>query len=450
MINGRLKAMFATADKRDTTVLGNIVASAGLKGIGLATSLLIVPVTLGYLDNEIYGVWLTMSSMLYWFGFFDVGLGNGMRNYLTEAISTGQNGEARSIISTTFLLLGLVAAILCVAAITLLNLIDVGKLYNTASLPSGHLRMVTLIAVVFTLILFVVKNIGMVFVAMQRYAINDLLGVSGNVLALLIIYALTKTTEGNLLYVVAAFTITPVVVFTIGALPLFARHPELRPSMKSVDMSLARKVVGKGLGFFLIQITSCVVIFGCANIFIAQFCGPESVTTYNIAYKYFNILAIAYTIVLAPMWNAYTDAYVKGDMAWIRSCFRRALCLWALSVAGGLFMLSLSGLLYHLWVGDAVHVPFTVSLSTMAYICAFNLNCCVTYLLNGLNKIRVQIFTSVAATMLFVAMIYAVRGNLGIEGIVMSMALCYALMAAVHIYQCRLLTKGTAKGIWNK
>lgn len=209
-------------------------------------------------------------------------------------------------------------------------------------------------------------------------------------------------------------------------------------------------MVGKGFGYFLIQITSCIVIFGGANVFIAQFCGPTSVTVYNIAYKYFNILAIAYVIVIAPMWNAYTDAYVKGDMTWIRSCFHRALLLWALSVGGGLLMLCLSSVMYHLWVGDAVQVPFTVSLSTVAYICSFNFNCCVTYLLNGLNKIRVQIYTSIAATLLFMGIIFVISGSLGIEGIVLSMASCYALMGAIHLCQCRLLTSGKAKGAWNK
>lgn len=446
----RLKNIFATDDKRNAMLRNNVLLSAVLKAVGLATSLLIVPVTLGYLDNEVYGIWLTLSSMLYWFGFFDVGLGNGMRNYLTEAISSGKTNEARSIISTTFLLLAVIAAILCVAAVALLYAIDVDKLFNTTAISSDDLRMVTLIAVVFTLMLFVIKNIGMIFVAMQKYAINDLLTVTGNVVALLIIFFLTKTTDGSLMYVVAAFTVTPVVIFAIASLPLFARFPQLTPSLKSVDMSLARKVVGKGLGFFLIQITSCIAIFGCANLFIAQFCGPESVTTYNIAYKYFNILAIAYTIVISPMWNAYTDAYVKGDMAWIRSTFRRALRLWCLSVIGGLVMLIVSGWLYQLWVGDAVEVPFCVSLCTVVYVCMFNFNNCVTYLLNGLNKIRVQMITSVATTLIFVLLIYAIRGSLGIEGIVTSMALCYTLMGIIHLYQCRLLTNGKAKGIWNK
>lgn len=442
--------IFAVRDKRNAMLRNNILFSALLKVLGLSTSLLIVPVTLHYLDNERYGIWLTMTSILYWFTFFDIGLGNGMRNYLTEAISMHNYKEARSIISTTFALLTGIAVVLAIIALIALNIIDVASLFNTSSIASSDLRDITLIATIFTLALFVLKNIGLIFVSMQKYAMNDLLAVSGSVIALLIIYILTKTTAGNLMYVVVTFTATPVAVFAIASIPVFVKYSQLRPSFKSIDMRLAHKVVGKGLGFFLIQITSCIVIFGCSNLFITQFCGPESVTTYNISYKYFNILAIGYTIIISPMWNAYTDAYVKGDMNWIAHNFNRALKFWALSVMGGLVMLCFASFLYHLWVGNAVNVPLSVSICTMAYICFFNLNNCVTYLLNGLNKIRVQILTSVLTTALFLVIVLVLKGAWGIEGIVSSMAFCYALMSVVHLYQCRLIITGKAVGIWNK
>lgn len=450
MFVAKIKSLFKTKDKRNAMLRNNIIFSAALKIICLATSLLIVPVTLHYLDNEVYGVWMTISSMLYWFSFFDIGLGNGMRNYLTEAISTNNHKEARSIIITTFILLFGIAVVMGLVVSILLCTIDLCALFNTQALSQMELRNVMIIACTFSLVLFVVKNVGLIFVAMQKYALNDLLAVLGNVIALVLIYALTKTTEGSLVYVVSVFTVIPVLVFILAALPLFHNHKELRPSWSDIDCRLASKVVGKGLGFFLIQITSCIVIFGCANVFIAQFCGPTNVTVYNIAYKYFNILAIAYAVILAPMWNAYTDAYVKGDILWIKSNFNKTIRLWTLSVAGGLAMLVCSSFCFRLWVGAAVEVPFTVSACVLAYICCFNLNCCVTYLLNGLNKIRVQILTSFIFTALFIVAINFLEGRGGIEGIVVCMAISYALMAVVHYYQCYLLINQKAKGVWNK
>lgn len=438
------------SNTRNKMLTTNILYSSILKIISLSTSLLIVPVTINYLNNEVYGIWMTITSILFWINTFDIGLGNGMRNYLTEAISKEDYSLGKRYISTTLTLLTLIALVIGIVVLTPLLTIDFNKFFNTEAISNFDLRNTMIVAISFTLCNFVLKNIGFIYVAMQKYAINDFLSVLGNVVSLGIIFLLTKFTTGHLIYVVLAYTATQCIIFCLAAIPLFKNHPELRPAFKFFDKSLSQKIVGKGLGFFVIQISSCLVIFGAANMFITQFCGPAAVTTYNIAYKFFNLLVIAYTIILSPMWNAYTDAYVKGDMKWIDQTFNRALKLWGLSVVGGGIMLAGCQIFYHLWVGEKVIVPFTVSLCTLIYVCFFNLNNCVTYLINGLNKIRIQIITSLVFTALYIGIVLLVGKQLGIEGVVLSMAGSYACMSLIHLYQCRLLIKEKAKGIWNK
>ena len=413
-----IRNLLHVKDKRNKSLRNNILYSALLKITGLSCSLLIVPITLHYLEQETYGIWLTMSSILYWFSFFDIGLGNGMRNYLTASLSQGNYAMARSYFSTTLILLTLIAMVLCALFVIPLYFLDLESLFNTAILSEDELRHAMLIAVVFTLVSFVIKNIGFIFIALQKYAMNSFLVVSGNVIALLVIYILTKTTA----------------------------------TLKSFDKTIAKGIISKGLGFFLIQITSCLVIFGSANVIITHTVGPAGVTVYNIAYKYFNLLAIAYTIVISPLWNAYTDAYVKNDLQWIRKTFIRSLKMWGMSVAFGLGMLLASNPFYKFWLGGKtdIEVPFSVSLCTLLFIFTFNFNNCVTYLLNGLNKIRVQIYTSVITTALFFILVAVSHNKLGIEGVSLYMALCYALMGAIHLYQCKLLICGRAKGIWNE
>lgn len=439
-----------TANSRNKMLRNNILFSGFLKIVGLLTSLVIVPITINYLNNEVYGIWMTITSILYWITTFDIGLGNGMRNYLAEALATNDTKLGKKYVSTTMLLLSLIALSMAIVMLYPLITINFNSFFNTSAIAGNELRIAVVIAVGFTLMNFVLKNIGMIFVAMQKYAINDLLSISGNVIALIIIYILTKVTTGNLVLVVLAYTMTSCVVFLLAAIPLFWKHPELKPSLRFFDKSLGKKIVGKGLGFFVIQISSCLVIFGAANFFITQSCGPAAVTTYNIAYKFFNLLVIAYTIILAPMWNAYTDAYVKGDMQWIKATFNKALKFWVLSVCGGLGMLLICNLFYKLWVGNMVEVPLSVSASTLAYVCFFNLNNCATYLINGLNKIFVQIIISLAVTALYIITVLAFGRKLGVEGIVLSMAASYAVMSVVHLYQCRKLINGKADGIWNK
>lgn len=420
-----------------------------MKATGMLTSFLIVPVTLHYLDNEIYGIWMTITSILMWFSFFDVGLGNGMRNYMTQAISANDYRTARAYLSTTLCILTFISiglALLCIPCLTL----DFNKIFNTYALPNTVLQKALIIAVLFTLVNFVVKNIGFVFIALQKYGLNDVLTTTGSVLGLVIVFILTKTTQGNLIYVVTAFTLSPVLVYLIATIPIFHKYKQLRPSWRYYDKLLLKNIVGKGLGFFAIQITSCLVIFGGSNVIISHFCGPTSVTVYNIAYKLFNLLAIAYTVIISPMWNAYTDAQVRGDYTWIRATFNKALKIWGLSAIGGLLLLVICNTFYKIWVGSSVTVPIQISAAVLLYISAFNFNNCVTYLLNGLNKITVQIITSITGTILYLLFIILLGGKIGMIGIILSMAICYILMATVHLYQCRLLVYEKAKGIWNK
>lgn len=438
------------SDIRNRVLRNNILFSGVLKAVSLSTSFLIVPITLHYLDNESYGIWMTISSMAFWIFTFDIGLGNGMRNYLTAAISTNDNKAARTYISSTFLMLTLLAIFMGVIAIPLILILNFNEILNTTIISNHHLQIAIAIALILTLMNFIVKNIGFIYVAMQKYAINDLMTVGGSVAALIVIFFLTKTTEGNLFYVVTTFMAMPVLIFILGAIPVFSRHPELKPSFKYIDIPFSKGIILKGLGFFFIQITSCLVIFGGSNLFISHFQGPEAVTIYNIAYKFFNLLIIGYTILIAPMWNAYTDAYVKDDWAWIRKTFNRALLFWGLTTIIGIMMLLICNLFYDFWISSAVTVPISVSASVLAFVTFFNLNNCVTYLLNGLNTIRVQIYTSVIGTAVYLIAISLYGRTWGIEGIVLSIATCYAVMSLIHLFQCKLIIDQKATGIWKK
>lgn len=449
-LSGKFPFIGSLGDKRTAIVVKNSFVSGILKMLTLACSLLMVPITIGYLNQENYGIWMAMTSILYWFVFLDVGLGNGLRNYLAEALSRNDLVSARSYISTAYILLSIISVLLAFVFVPLIYVLDMNEIFHTSSIDGTQLANVLAIAVVFSLIQFVAKNVGMVYIAMQKYALSDLITFLGTLSALALVFIMTKTMQSDLAKVVAAFSGMPVLVFILASIHLVFKHPELRPSFCCINLPVAKKIVSKGVGFFLIQVTSCLVIFGSANIFISHYCGPEQVTVYNVSFKLFNVLIIIYTILISPLWNAYTDAAVKNDYAWIHRSFKKSLLLWALSVLVGIVMFALSGIFFRLWIGDSVEIPMSVSLCVFIYVCMFNFNNCVTYLINGLNKIRVQIITSILATALYLVCIFFIKDSYGIIGISLSMTVAYLLMAVVHLYQCYLLINRKAKGIWDK
>ncbi len=428
----------------------NILVSAIMKVAGLAISLLMVPLTLDYVSKAEFGIWMTISTILYWFAFLDVGLGNGMRNYMAVSVSEGDMPKAGRYFTTTMLLLSMIFGAAYLVAVLLLPFVNLSQLLNTYILPESYLKKVMLVALTFTLLLFVLKNIGYVYAAMQRYAVTEVLNLLGHLLGFIAIIILTYTTQGSLFYLVASLTAAPVIVFALSAIPTFHRYPDMLPSRSKVDLTLRRQVIGKGLGFFGIQITSCLVIFGSSNVFISHFCGPEAVTVYNLSFKIFNLLIVGYTIFISPLWNGYTDASVKGDWFWIERTFYRSLKVWGLFVVVGVVMLLCSGPFFQLWIGDKVQIPLSVSVCTLLYVLLFNLNNCATYLINGLNVIRVQIISSVVTTVLYVGVVCLMGHSLTLEGMILCLAGSYALMSAVHLYQCHLILRRRAKGIWYK
>ena len=451
MLFTNIKNRFSTLDKRSAIVIKNSMATALMKVAILLCSLIMVPITLNYLNAENYGIWMAMTSILYWFAFFDVGLGNGMRNYLSEAISRQDYIKARSYFSTAIFLLAIIAVLIGILSLIIIFQLDLNHIFNTHIMSNKSLAYIMVVAISFSLIQFVAKNVGMVYIAMQRYAINDFIVFIGQLISTIIVYIITKTTESHLIYIVMAITSIPALVFILASIPLLKQHPQLKPSIKSIDFASAKKIIGKGLGFFIIQITSCLVIFGSANILISHYCGPEQGTVYNISYKLFNILIIIYTIIISPLWNAYTDASVKNDYAWIRKIFKKSIYLWAASLLLGLLMLLISGWFFKKWVGNSVDIPLGVSISILIYVCMFNFNNCVTYLINGLNKIKIQIITSILGTIIYlIAVCFFIKGTYGIYGISISMCVIYTLMSLVHLYQCNLLAKNKAHGIWNE
>ncbi|NBI98218.1 hypothetical protein D1645_25625, partial [Parabacteroides goldsteinii] len=55
---------FFSGNNRSSLVKKNIAGSIVIKGISICTSLLLVPLTLDYINKELYGIWLTLSSIV--------------------------------------------------------------------------------------------------------------------------------------------------------------------------------------------------------------------------------------------------------------------------------------------------------------------------------------------------------------------------------------------------
>ena len=87
---------------RSINVKKNIIAMFAIRGISIVISLILVPLTIDYVNPTRYGIWLTLSSIVAWVSFFDIGFTFSLRNRFTELKATNNYEKAKAYVSTIY------------------------------------------------------------------------------------------------------------------------------------------------------------------------------------------------------------------------------------------------------------------------------------------------------------------------------------------------------------
>lgn len=410
-------------DPRSKKAVKNVVASFGLKGLSMLFSFILVPLTLSYLTQYEYGVWLTLSSILVWLDFFDIGLGNGLRNKLTESIAQGDWDKGRSYVSTTFFILSIIGVIVIFLFYIVSFFVDWDVVLNTRDKPIPQLGEIVFIVFLLCVVNFVMKIIGTIFTANQEPMISNLFSCLGQGFSIVLIFLLKQLTVGNLMYVAICFSISPILVYLFSYPYAFKlRFPELAPSIKSIDIHLVKDIAGLGLQFFLIQIV-CLILYQSSNIIIAQLFSPSDVTPYNIGYRYMNMITMLFMIIITPLWSAISDAYVKNDFMWIRRSISLMIKIWlGFSILVVAFFL-LSSFFIKLWVGESIIVPKQILFAIGSFVVVDMWNRIFSSFANGISHLKVQLYTAALEGVLFIPLAILLSNRFGVAGVAWSLTL---------------------------
>ena len=102
------KTFFANGNARTIAMKRNVLYMLLIKGCSIFLGMFTVPLTLGYVNNETYGLWLTISSMISWMSYFDIGINNGLKNNLAAAFAKNDFELGKRLVSTTYAVLILI------------------------------------------------------------------------------------------------------------------------------------------------------------------------------------------------------------------------------------------------------------------------------------------------------------------------------------------------------
>ncbi|WP_170124471.1 lipopolysaccharide biosynthesis protein [Gelidibacter algens] len=429
---------------RTKNIVENISISFFYKGGSILASLLLVPLIINYLDTTNYGIWLIITSFISWFTFFDIGLGHGLRNKFTEAKANDNMQLAKAYISSSYFFITIISASLFVLFYIANLFIDWTKVFNTDVNLVSDLSLIMLVVFGCFSIQFIVKLISTIYIADQRPAMQGLIELLTQILLVASVFVLTNFFSSSLLMFSIIFSIVPLLLLVFFNLYAFnTDYQDLKPSFKLFKLEYVIDIMGLGMKFFVIQIAA-IVLYTTDNLIITHLFSPADIIPYNVAFKYFSIVTMGFSIIVTPFWSAITDAYAKHDILWIKKSMTNLIKLSFLFSIVAIAMVFIAGWVYEIWVGEEVVISKRLSIFMSLFVITTLLTQPFIFFINGTGKINVQLGLGVFSALLNIplSIFFAKNLNFGVSGVILATIVANVMGLVVYpIYYKKTIRK---------
>ena len=405
----------------------SVLINVAMKPMGLIISLVSLPLMLHYLTAEQYGVWITVLSVVNWISFFDVGIGNGFRNILTENIAKEDFKGARSSVATAYISVTCIVCSVFLVIIFFGRFVDWKKIFNTN---------IDVLPVLLTSFFFVCVNFILGLRNMESFAIqkSEHVAVSSVVTQLINLIGVGCLFYGGicnnkLLYLSCLMGFSGLIVNVVVSGYLWRKKEYLKPILSAFDKSKLKAITSQGIKFFLLQICA-LIVFTTNNLLISHYFSPAELVPYNTVYKVYNIANMLFIAILTPMWSKFTEAKAKKDYAWIRVTVQKLKFIWGVFSVCMLLSLFFVKHLLFFWLRKELNYGNILIPVMVGYFIVVMYSQIYAYLLNGLNEVMIEIGLAIfnAVLQIPLAIWLSVTIGFGPAGVCLASLLLYVVI----------------------
>lgn len=401
-----------------------------MKPISMMLSLVYTPLALAFLGDVKYGIWVIVLNIVSWINYFDIGIGNGLRNKLAEAIALNDQSSAKTYVSTAYLGTTVISIIFCTIVTLAWNVFGLSDFFNL-NVPDENTNLVIFISVFFVCVNFILTLSKTSAYAIQQPGIISVVGVVGQALQIGIILITSRAFDQSLILIALMYGLVSLFDSSIIYFIVTHKNKYLRPAISAVDMKYMKPLLTLGIGFFALQICS-LVLNTTDNLLIANLFGSAEVTPYSIIYKVFYMLVQVHGIIIMPMWSAYTEAAAKKDMNWISSTMRKIdLITGILSVCAiiGIFIFRSVA---KVWLGRELDYSSDLIITVAVYMIAQMFGNNYSSFLCGVGHIKTSVIISAIGAIMNIPLSVMFARNMKMKqtGIILG-SLCVVIVSVI-------------------
>jgi O-antigen/teichoic acid export membrane protein len=441
-------AAFTAASQlgRNRRLTLGVVSGVGTRGAAFLITLISVPLTLEMLGQELYGVWVTVISLLAWLTMADVGLANGLTPALSAAFGRGREDLAREYIATAFWGLIIICLTVGGAVCVIWPMLDLGsffKLRESANIPEVERALAIAIGLFLATMPFSINQ--RVLLAYQQGLAANLASLATSVAGLLGIAAAVWLKAGLVGLAVGylggqwiAAAATSIWLFGIAKPQLL---PFTLPKWRN-----GRRVLSLGGLFFLSQIAT-MIVFQKDNILITQRLGAVAATPYSLTWQMFSYVTAMNLMVSPYLSPGFGEAYASRDLPWVRRAFLKYFLL-TLGVAlpAVVVLLAFHRSLLELWLGQEIRPQIATVAGMAVWTLILAALSPVVSLLVGIGRLKLYAILSVAASLLSLALTIWLLPIIGPAGAIIASCVSYStLVLCPAFYEAWSVLGGDAR-----
>lgn len=392
-------------DKQSKQVLMNVFGSFLVKGGSLIVTMLVVPAYFRYFeDKTILGVWYTAISIITWMLNFDLGIGNGLRNYMVGPLVKRDVKATKRYISSAYLMSVLISVIALGAAFVAVPRFNWNVIFNVSNDLISNKILVEMVLIIFVGIALqlVLKLISSILFAMQKAAIPNFLGlISGVMILLYVLLAKSDNLRTNIISLAWVNVIAvnlPLLLATLGIFSTKLKH--CIPDIRFFSRKNAMEVLKTGCTFLWLQIMFMLII-NSSEFLISFLSVPENTTDFTVYNKIFATIATVFNLAMVPIWSAVTKASEEKNFHWIVALYKKLKIIALLAIFLQLAIIPFMQIFINLWLGaDAISVNILYAAVFALFGSVFIWHSVIATIACGLGQLRLQFIFQTAGVLI--------------------------------------------------
>ena len=405
----------------------NILLGLTFKGISISLSFLIVPILIMFLGKTEYGVWVTVFSIINWIFTFDIGIGQGLRNKLTEALSVNNYKKGSEIIATSYIFIIAFSIVIFLIGILLIYYLNFQDILNYKDQTNYFLQNFVFLSLFFTVINFILSLYKKLYLAVHRSFSVEFINMFFQFFYLVVVlFWIFFELEKSLISLIIIFGLCNCIVSIIATTIFFKLQKKIDFSFYNFNFKEGKQLFDLGIKFFIINIC-LLVILSTDNIIISKLLGPSFVTDYFTVQKVFQFLIVVFTVVLTSSWSLYSDAIVKKDFNWIEENFKKMNVYFLGILFFGFLVFYFIEDILEIWIGEnLINLPNNLALFNLIYVLIFCYTNIYMFFINASNKMDLQMYLYIFGAILNVPLsIFLVNYTGNSTGVILSTIICF-------------------------